>query len=167
VPAVEIYRTPDQGDGVEFSDRDQHAAERVTLPPPQTFSNPRPVIRLTPQATVLPEGAEPQAYRSIVVAKPANEATVRDNNGEVVVSVELDPPLQTRFAHQVQLVLDSSANGEPGASSSFQLAGIDRGTHSLQVLVLGGDGKLLASSPVSVFHLHRKIIRPSKPPPKK
>lgn len=167
VTAAEVYRQPDRGDGVEFSDQDAHTAERVTVPPPQTFSTPHPVNAPTPEASVRSTPDRPLGYLSVIVAEPANEATVRDNNGEVEVSLELTPPLQVRFAHRVQLKLDGSPHGAPGHERHFVLSGVDRGTHTLQAVVLAADGKPVWISPISVFHLHRKIIPRRKPPPKK
>lgn len=167
VPAAEVFRKPNQGDGVEFSDREGHAAERVAVPPAQVYTPPRPAVRLSPQAPAQPEPDIPQRYSAIEIVEPANEATVRDNNGEFDVAVELSPSLQTRFAHRVELLLDGSPQGEPAGQTTFHLSGLNRGTHTLQARVLGADGAVLGSSPPTVFHLHRKIIPPRKPPSKK
>jgi hypothetical protein len=169
--AVEVYRQPDQGDGVEFSDKARSAAERVTVPEAATYTSPRPTITLKASSAPGAEGA-PLPYTSFQVLEPPDEATLWDNNGDVRATLLLEPGLQSRFNHRLVLLLDGRPTGPAGADTEFALTGVDRGSHRLQAQVLDNSDTVIASSPMNVFHLHRTIVprpKPQKPPkgPKK
>jgi len=161
--AAEVYRYVDPEHGVEFSDTPRPGAERIVIPDAQRA----PAARLpSPAASAAADVATGTAvtYEEIRITDPVDQETVRDNSGNMLVSVTLKPGLQTPFGHKLQLLLD----GEPvstGTATNFSLTGIDRGTHTLQAIVLGADDAPLASSPTSAFHLHRAVKR-KKPPAK-
>jgi hypothetical protein len=51
-------------------------------------------------------------------------------------------------------------------STVFQLHNVDRGTHSLQAVVLDQAGRTVESSPSVSFHLLRRFVVRPKPKPK-
>jgi len=162
--AAEVYRYVDPEHGVEFSDTPRPGAERIVIPEAQRA----PAIRTPPPAETaasdIPTGTA-VAYEQVRITDPLDQETVRDNSGNMLVSVTLKPGLQAPFGHRLQLLLD----GEPvstGTATNFSLTGIDRGTHTLQAVVIGADDAPLASSPTTSFHLHRAAVKRTKPPAK-
>ena len=153
--AAEVYRYVDPERGVEYSDMPRPGAERIVIPDPpvapslKVRESPRPDVSIAklPVGTAL-------AYSEIAIADPLNEDTVRDNAGNLIVAVSLNPPLQAEFGHQLQLLLDGEVVAS-GTSSHMALNEVDRGTHTLQAVVLGVDGAVLTQSAVTTFHLHR------------
>jgi hypothetical protein len=153
--AAEVYRYVDPERGVEYSDMPRPGAERIFIPDPPVApplnvrESPLPDDRIAnlPTGTAL-------AYSEIAIADPLNEDTVRDNAGNLIVAVSLNPPLQAEFGHQLQLLLDGEVVAS-GTSSHMALNEVDRGTHTLQAVVLGVDGAVLTQSAVTTFHLHR------------
>jgi hypothetical protein len=164
--AAEVYRYVDPENGVEFSDTPRPGAERIVIPDARRA----PAVRLpppTPEATAEADVATGTAvaYEQVRITDPLDQETVRDNSGNMLVSVALKPGLQAPFGHKLQLLLD----GEPvstGTATSFSLTGIERGTHTLQAIVIGADDSPLASSPTTAFHLHRAAVKRKKPPVK-
>lgn len=164
--AAEIYRYVDPENGVEFSDMPRPGAERIVIPETQRA----PAARLLPAAPAAPAAADVATgtavpYEQVQITDPLDQGTVRDNSGNMLVSVALKPGLQVPFGHKLQLLLD----GEPvstGTAINFSLSGIDRGTHTLEAVVLGADDTPLASSPTTTFHLHRAVIQRKQPPVK-
>jgi hypothetical protein len=164
--AAEIYRYVDPENGVEFSDTPRPGAERIVIPDAQRA----PATRLLPPAPAAPAVADVATgtavpYEQVRITDPLDQETVRDNSGNMLVSVALKPGLQAPFGHKLQLLLDGESVST-GTAINFSLTGIDRGTHTLQVIVLGADDAPLASSPTTTFHLHRAVIQRKQPPVK-
>lgn len=157
--ATEAWRSVDRDGNVEYSDTPRPGAVRIELPTPQapappTLSPPSPVVE--PASEVTSAAAVP--YRAITITDPAEDDTVRDNGGNLIVSVKLEPPLQTAFGHRLQLLLDGEVHATI-EGSNFALSELDRGSHVLQAEALGQDGEVLATSPPVRFHLHRTNVR--------
>ena len=78
---------------------------------------------------------------------------MRSNAGSLAVRVRVDPELQE--GHRLQLLLDGVAQGSASRKPEFRLENIDRGTHSLQLQIVGEEGGVLFTGPASTFHLLR------------
>lgn len=152
--AREAYRYIDPTSGVEYSDMPRPGAERITVPEPATAPALQVPISPAKVRSDIPSGTA-QPYLSLRIGDPADEETVRDNGGNVLVTVELRPALQTEFGHRLQLFLDGNAFADPGTATHFALTEQSRGTHTLQAIVLGIDGATLATSDTAQFYLHR------------
>jgi hypothetical protein len=90
------------------------------------------------------------AQGTIAIVAPAPEETVHSNEGKVTVSVGV--PRGVAPGNQVVILLD----GQPvarGPATSFPLAGIERGTHTLQAQVVDGKGSTLVASQPVTFHM--------------
>ncbi|HMM76163.1 MAG TPA: DUF4124 domain-containing protein [Gammaproteobacteria bacterium] len=160
--AADAWRSIDAEGNVEYSDTPRPGAVRIELPEPRTVPArlPEPVAETLPATAEettreLPRNAV--AYREIAIVDPANDDTLRDNGGNLLVSVRLKPALQKQFGHRLQLLLDGAVYAT-GAVSNFAITELDRGTHTVQAVVLGLDGAPLASSAPVTFHLHRTSI---------
>lgn len=110
------------------------------------------------------EARESIAYVQAAILAPADDAALRDNTGNVQVRGQVAPALAA--GHQVQLLLDGAPWGSPQGTAEFSLANLDRGTHSLALRILDGEGKLLFAGPPSVFHLLRHSRLHPKPNPR-
>lgn len=157
--AAEVYRYVDPERGVEYSDTPRPGAERIVIPDPSVA----PVVRTLPREVADDPVADPPTdtaliYVSIAITDPADQDTLRDNAGNLIVAVSLDPPLQVDFGHRLRLLLDGAV-AEEGPSDHFALNEVDRGTHTLQAVVIGLDGEPLATSDVTTFYLHRMTVQ--------
>ena len=56
--------------------------------------------------------------------------------------------------------------GEPSTSTSFSFTNVDRGTHTLAVAVVDGDGKELIRSATTTFHMLRAAVGAPVPAPR-
>lgn len=160
--AAEAWRSVDAEGNVEYSDMPSPGAVRIELPAPRALpARERDAVDATqpasgdPTVREIPRNAV--AYREIAIVDPANDDTLRDNGGNLIVSVNLEPTLQKQFGHRLQLLLDGAVYST-GAVSNFALTEIDRGTHTVQAIVLGIDDAPLATSQAVRFHLHRTSI---------
>jgi len=99
--------------------------------------------------------SKPQAqrYESISMS-PEDGSAIRSNSGDITLSVNLKPALQTAFKHHLVFVMDGSTKKQSGGSSAT-FENVDRGTHQFSALVEDENGKtLLQSDPISL-HIQR------------
>jgi hypothetical protein len=163
-----IYKSVDEHGNVIFTDQPTPGAEMIEkkeIPVIET----RPVV--LPESAAPPVGEDEEGYQRIEITSPANDSAVRQNDGNVSVSVALEPPLIIEGGHELVLYLDGSEYGR-SSSPAFQMINLDRGAHNLVVAVVDGDGnELLRSKPVNfTLHRHSALHPPAKnvpPPPNK
>jgi hypothetical protein len=120
-----IYKTVDENGNVVFTDI-----------PPKDGDQTKSVAVETPLA----------------ITTPANNASVRENAGNVNIMARVDPEL--RIGHKIRIVLDGSPE-QAGAQNAFILPNVDRGTHTLVAEVIDDAGNVVISSPPTTFHLQR------------
>ena len=141
----------------------------MKLPPLSTYTPP-PVTQ--PPVSDPDPAQSNETYKSMVFVAPVNDATIRDNQGIVSASVQLDPSLMGQQGHKIQFYLDGSPHCTPVAGSNLMIKNLDRGTHALGARVLNADGKSLFSADPVTFFLHRQSVnfptrvkpQPPKPP---
>lgn len=157
---AEIYRTVDEHGNVVFTDippPSGQTSESVTINPVNTFAVPAPAVTAPPVEADVPEVAH---YDSIRILTPANDATVRENAGNVTVAVALIPPL--RAGDRLVLYMDGNQSPVRAQGASFQLENVDRGSHTIGVRVLDDSGRVAAEAETSTFHLQRvSALRPT------
>ena len=136
---------------VLYSDKASPGAVEVFLPPLQTFQ-----AQSVPLADSDGEDGEVvpafPGYESFSIVQPANNETLRDNGGNVAVSLAVKPELQP--GHRVDIRMNGTSLGV-GGSTSLSLTNVDRGTHTLHAVIQDASGKEVASTGSVVFHLHR------------
>ncbi len=153
-----VYKSVDEAGNVMFSDQARPGAEVIIIDTPKAPT--RPAIKLRP--TTLPAEPPPPdfaGYERIAILQPQQDETIWNNTGNIPIAVQLVPELQTSLGHQVVLEMDGDFIGEGQSSPQFQLTNVDRGSHSIRVLVLDADGRKLSMSSPVTFHLKRYFIR--------
>ena len=149
--AADIYRWTDAEGNVIFSDSPQPGAEEISV----DTTNVVPAQAVFPD--IEPDQSAPTAkpYSKVFIESPANEATIRDNVGNIAVVVGSEPPLQGAFGHTVELFFDGKSFEDPGDGTQFQLKGVERGAHTLEAVIRHGKGVVIGRSPLSTFFLHK------------
>lgn len=151
---AQIYKWTDSQGVVHFSDMPHQGAEQVNDVPAQSYSPPTP--------SVLPalenQASEHQAnvYTHVGITQPVNQATIRNNQGYVVVTAKVEPEL---FAgDKVQIVFDGTPRGTPQTDLVFQLNGIYRGSHTIAVQIVDPKGEKVLKSPSITFFMQRPRV---------
>jgi hypothetical protein len=157
------YKWVDRNGVTHYSDRPQPGAEVVELQRAQSFeppAAPTPGARTTPLA---PQAAAVQ-YEQLDLWKPSNDETIVNTGNQVSVRLRLEPDLQPD--HKIWLYLDGKrVDGQPSDALSFELTEVARGTHTLNAVVTGLDGKPIISSQTITFHLRQtSLLQPSRAP---
>ena len=160
---AQVYTYVDESGNRVFTDRPGgRQAEAVR----SGTTNSMPAMPVAPRS---PNTAQPAAepnfvYSRLQIVAPENDATVRNNAGDLQVAIDSQPELQP--GHQYRLIIDGVPVGEPDASPNRQLNNIDRGSHQLVVEIVDAQGKPLQQSEPLVFHMmrtslaQRRMIKP-------
>ena len=93
------------------------------------------------------------SYSELSITAPSHDQAVRENAGNLAVTVASLPALDAALGHQVQILLDGQKAATGGARVS--LTNIDRGTHSLTAQIIDTSGEVLISSAPVTFHMLR------------
>ena len=159
-----IYSYTDAEGNRVFTDRPGgRAAEQVETKPANSMAA-QPVP--PPKQAVKVLKATTPGYTLLDIVQPDPDATIRNNAGELAVSVTSTPALHP--GHQYRLLLDGAAVGAPGESPALMLQNVDRGSHQLVVEVIDSQGERLQASAPRVFHMmrtslaQRRMVNPCK-----
>ena len=170
---AEVYKKIDQDGNVSFTDvptsKDQKA---IHIDPPMTYES-KPITPQTPSsAEESDESGESETtataetqikYEILSINTPTNDENLRDNGGNVAVSLSSQPDLDRTAQHQYILYLDGKKVSE-SQSSTTSLANTDRGTHTLIAEIVDKEQNTLIKSDSITFHLQRVALRPRVSP---
>jgi hypothetical protein len=153
---AEVYRWVDDQGQVHFSDRPMEGAERIEIRPQGELGTPKVEPRRRGTASV-EESEEPFRYRSLEIVRPTQEEVLWNIEGQLDVSMRLEPRLQA--GHSVELLLDGQpVEGlEPG-SMQARLSEVYRGVHVLTANVRDRNGQLLIESQPRTFAVQQTSI---------
>ncbi len=153
--AAEVYTYVDAAGNRVFTDQPRAGdnAKRVELAPPNAMTSAPATIHMRPPATA-PVAAPRYDLLRILVPEP--DATLRDGDGTLIVTVTSEPNLLP--GHNFRLYLDGKVVGEPTRSPVFPLATQDRGTHQLSVEIVDAAGVVLERTPSQPFHVQRPSL---------
>ena len=160
---AEVYRSVDKDGNVIFSDTPSPNSKRIRVAPVQTYSAPKPAQKVEKPATgagAAPADAEKKPKKvvryKLSIVSPKNDETVRQNAGNLNVTVSVKPGLQK--GDLIQFSLNGKPFGKPTATTSTTMPFVDRGTHSIGAKIVTAGGRTKATaSPVTV-HLKRFFI---------
>jgi hypothetical protein len=149
---ADVYTYIDAEGNRVFTDQPHKNAKRVDIPPSNSTTG------APPKSTVQQRPAKPKAkamfhYDLLRILVPEPDATVRSNNGDLIVSVTSDPALQP--GHGYRLLVDGKPYADAGRSPVFPLSNVDRGTHQLSVEIVDEAGRVLERTPNQPFHMLR------------
>jgi hypothetical protein len=152
VQAGKIYKYTLPSGKVVYTDKapppDQ--GEEVQVEPLQSFTlPPAPPLKDSTAKKFVPK---PVGYEEFKLTSPSNDATIRDNGGNVRVILSLTPGLQR--GHDIEVMMDGQPIGS-GKGTSVTLTDVDRGTHTVQAAIKDAQGKEIARSNSVIFHLKR------------
>jgi hypothetical protein len=140
-----IYQYTNKQGKTAYSDVPVKNSKEVIVPPVMTYT-PAPIV-VTP--VVKEVKTEPkvqgEAYKSLVILSPEEQGTVRDNQGNVAVTVDLEPKLQK--GDKIELFIDGIK--QPALVG----LGIERGEHKANLQVVDKEGRVLIQSPEITFFL--------------
>ncbi|MEH8021786.1 DUF4124 domain-containing protein [Rheinheimera metallidurans] len=141
-----VFVTKDANGVLVFSDSPQAGAEELNL-------SSRANIMAATDPTLPARKPPAKEPYTVDIAQPEDQATVRDNTGSVYVTGKIGPMFERGL--RVRLLVDGQPLAEPQSNAVFILRDIERGEHKLQMELFDQQGKVIATSPVTTFYLHR------------
>tara|TARA_B100000579_G_scaffold436600_1_gene463080 strand:+ start:1698 stop:2195 length:498 start_codon:yes stop_codon:yes gene_type:complete len=148
-----VYKTIGDDGVPTFSDKIKGEHERVFL----SKSN-RTNIFKSSQSKVfdVQENETKQLYR-VEILSPRIKYTFR-NNEKVPVGINVRPRFASGSGHQIRVFLDGNLLSEYGSSLNFQIVDIERGAHTLEVVLIDMSGQELARSEARTFFVQKASI---------
>jgi hypothetical protein len=147
---AEIYRGIDPEGNVFYSDTEQENSELIPTPTPNTIIMPK----LEAEKPEITEKKEENRYEAFSIISPANDATVKDNSGNLSISLLIKPKLDIKQGDIIRLSIDNQVVTKKTTTLNNTITFVDRGTHTLKAELLDHSGKKLMSSSVQ-FHMKR------------
>lgn len=144
-----VFVTVDKNNNLVFSDNPSPGSTELNLK-----DNHNLMLPVTPHQVQAKKPKVP--VYAVAIAKPAEQETLRENNGTVYVSGQIKPMFSQGL--RVKLYLDEKQVAGPTGNANFILHNIDRGEHQLRLELLNQSGKIIANSPVTTFYLHKASI---------
>ncbi len=136
-----VYKYINKQGKTAYSDIPVAGAEKVIVPRVMTYT--APVVQQTMQAIKPPSNHVD--YQHLRITQPSEQATIRNNQGQLTVTYAIEPSLQE--GDRLVLLLDGLAQ------ESMSIEGLVRGAHTLSLEVLNAKNEREISSPEVVFYL--------------
>jgi len=154
--AGEIYKTVDEDGRVTYSDKPprQHKGDKAELPPVNTMEKTEKP-RSSPQDSVPTSQSEQAIDYQLSLASPEQDAQLPPGQRDLVIRVELDPPLAPE--HQLVYYMDGEEIAR-GRHSQYRIEEIFRGTHQIRVAIVNQRGQTLQASDTRQVHVHRPSL---------
>jgi hypothetical protein len=158
--AATVYKWVDEEGVVHYSDQPHENAQKVELKAPQTYSAPK--TSAPAQSSRSTPARKSSAYQSCTVSEPANEQAFL-NTDTVTAGVTVQPAV--RPGDTAVVTLDGSpVPGVPPTGGQFTISPVDRGTHTIQMVVKDPDGTTVCSSAPVTFYVRQPSLQsPTNP----
>lgn len=149
--ATTVYKWVDAKGVVHYSDQPHPDAQKLEIRGAQTFS--APAMPLNPAAPAEPEAQPAAAYRSCIIAQPADQQMLM-NVYRATAVVQTSPSL--RPGDNVRLFVDGKV--VPGSGTAFSFP-VFRGQHSVQAVIEDGSGQIVCETSTVTFFVHQPSIQ--------
>ena len=150
--STKIYVWRNEKGVLVFSDSPKPGAEEVKLKPENASI---PSMKMETSLLDIKPKVIKNDYE-VVITHPQDNATIRDNTGSVYISGGIKPVFKQGFT--IQLYVDGKAHKKPQTRSMFSLRDMDRGEHQIKMNLLDNKGKVIASSKIVTFYMHRASV---------
>jgi hypothetical protein len=147
-------------DGVEYTDRPVAGSQPLTeVGVAVEARKASPDDEMAPEAAAASPGIGP--YTAFEIALPEPNATVRNDTGDVQVSLILEPALQAE--HRIRLLIDNQPISGIVPSTQVLLKEVNLGTHTLQAQIIDGQSTPVAATQTVTFHMRKPVPEPALP----
>lgn len=161
---AEIYKKVLPDGSVIFTDDPKEGGQKIEVPPLPVIGFPK---KAEPKAAATASsdkrakseetGSPSSFYKSFTVSEPTADSALRANDGSVSVTLNLQPPLDTKKAHKIVFILDGKPVTQPATGLTTTLEGLDRGSHTVSAEVRDSEGAVLKAADPVIFHVLRYI----------
>jgi len=153
--SAKIYVWRNEQGVLVFSDSPRPGAEEVKITEQNIVSSPSidtSILDITPQKI--------EEKYQVEITQPEQNETIRDNTGSVYITGLVKPVFKQGL--KIQLYLDNNKYQKPQSRAIYILRDIDRGEHQVKMQLINNKGKIIASSGVTTFYMHRTSVIKAK-----
>lgn len=154
--AGEIYKTVDEDGRVTYSDKPprHQKGNKAELPPVNAMERTEQT-RSSAQDSVPASQSEQAIDYQLNLTSPEQDAQVPPGQRDLVIRVELDPPLAPE--HRLVYYMDGQEIAR-GRDQQHRIEEIFRGTHQIHVAIVNRKGQTLKASDTRQVHVHRPSL---------
>ena len=152
--AEEVYREVNDAGVPTFSDHAKPGAEPITLRKPSIFTDTRYQQSQLKQRS--DDSLTPMRMDySLLVTNPLNDSVVRDNAGNLNLTISISPSVQS--GHSAELLMDGTKIRDVQGNGIIALTNVDRGTHAFNIRIIDKEGNVVTDGPsnkISILRYH-------------
>ena len=151
-----VYKWVDAQGVIHFSDQPHPEAQAIDVQPKNTVSSP-PVAASTASTTTRANAPAGPPYQCEVIRPERDEVFL--NTSTVSMRLSLQPDLLP--GDQIAIAVDGKRlTNQPTTGTEFVITGVERGTHTLMMVVYDRTGKnLLCTTPTITFHVRQPSVQ--------
>ncbi len=149
VYAGKIYKTINQDGTITYSDQPTPGAVEVDFASNTTTVLQNPIAKTKQLKTIK---QKTPVEHTLIVNSPAIDETIRNATGNVNISAVVTPNAPGHFELSLHEKKRRSSTG------TFLVKDLPRGEYSYQINFIGTSGKVIASSPVRRFFMHKPSV---------
>ena len=152
--AEEVYREVNDAGVPTFSDHAKPGAEPITLRKPSIFTDTRyqqSQLKRRSDDSLTPMKMD----YSLRVTNPLNDSVVRDNAGNLNLTISISPSVQS--GHSAELLMDGTKIRDVQGNGIIALTNVDRGTHAFNIRIIDKEGNVVIDGPsnkISILRYH-------------
>ncbi|WP_339844111.1 DUF4124 domain-containing protein [uncultured Halopseudomonas sp.] len=167
---AQIYTWTDAQGNTIYSDQPHPDSRQIDLPPTNTLESVVPQMPENRQSAQNQNNNQPgqlsNGYRTLEIASPENDEAIRANDGNLTLTINTEPPLSP--GHILRANVDGemrqeavAGNGQP--TQRLTLTELDRGSHTVAVVVTNTRGEEVQRSQGITVHLQRtSVLQPGR-----
>jgi len=150
------YKWLDEDGNVVFGDSPpaDRSTEEIKQAPLNIYKNPLPKSTTSRTQNKTNSAAKTTNYTKLAILQPQDDMALRNNSGQLTITLQIEPPLNRADEHKIHIKLDGVKIAVTSGNSAT-IDNIDRGTHTVTAELVDMHGKVLKSSATHTFHLLR------------
>jgi len=156
-----VYRWVDEAGNVHYSDEPREGATLMNVDPVPGTKFERPMAAAEPAA---PESVAKDAAvdYQVSIANLQEGGVVWNDARQLPVELRVEPGLKTHRGHRIIVYIDGALRAGPAADQRLVIDAMDRGTHTVEAVVVDAEGRALATTgPVRFTHKQHSRLLPA------
>lgn len=156
---AELFKWKDADGNLIYSDqpppgKNKAESEVAKEELPQIISVPAPKISNATESSSAKRSNDTVKYKELIIVEPAHDVAIRENSGNVQISVRVLPDNFADTGAILAIYMDGVEISK-GPQTSVKLMNVDRGTHTLKAELMNSAGHVVKATRPTVFHLLR------------
>jgi len=149
--ATTVYKWVDDNGVIHYSDQPHPNAQKLQVQGVQTYSSNAASVRAPAESES--GAAPPNPYKGCAIAQPLDQQNL-PNAQSVFIRVAADPV--PRGSDRIYITMDGQGlNAGNPTGLSYNVTPIDRGAHTVNAQIRGGDGTILCQTPSVTFYVQQ------------